>query len=187
MNQNLQKKNGQKVSWFKNILVTMLIIAGGVEIAIPNNQVLARIVLVANQPAGVDAVSAAAEWGQEGHDAQRTGFTAEEPQEPWTLAWTWKGPDANGGLGGHIYNAPNDAHTVTGGSNVFAPTGTSGIFALRKSDGAQAWHRSTPAFNATPAYDSATGALFSGGADGILYKLDSATAVCWQLTMLAVP
>ena len=171
MNQKLH----QKVSGLKNILVTMLIFSVGFGIAIPNNQASARISLAANQPAAADAGSAAAEWSQEGHDAQRTGFTAEEPQEPWTLSWTWNGPDANGGTGGHIYDAPKDAHTVTGGSNVFAPAGASGLYALRKSDGVQAWLRSTPAFNATPAYDSATGALFAGGADGILYKLDGAT------------
>ncbi len=171
MNQKLR----HKVSGLKNILNTMLIFAVGFGIAIPNNLVLARMGLAANRPAAADAGSAAAEWSQEGHDAQRTGFTAEEPQEPWTLSWTWNGPDANGGTGGHIYDAPKDAHTVTGGSNVFAPAGASGLYALRKSDGVQAWHRSTPAFNATPAYDSATGALFAGGADGILYKLDGAT------------
>ena len=33
------------------------------------------------------------EWTQDGHDAQRSGAAVEEPAEPWTLAWTWNGPD----------------------------------------------------------------------------------------------
>lgn len=112
------------------------------------------------------------EWTQDGHDAQRTGFTAEEPSEPWSLAWTWNGPDANGGSGGHIYNAPPEAHTVTGGSNIYIPAGTNGLYALRKSDGGQSWHLAGTTFNATPAYDPATGYLYAGGANGNLYKID---------------
>src|SRR5690242_21282699 len=52
------------------------------------------------------ALPAANEWTQDGHDAQRTGFTPDEPLEPWTLAWTWNGSDASGGTGNHFYNAP---------------------------------------------------------------------------------
>lgn len=117
--------------------------------------------------------SSNSEWTQDGHDAQRTGFTAEEPAEPWSLAWTWNGPDANGGSGGHIYNAPPEAHTVTGGSNIYIPAGANGLYALRKSDGGQSWHVSGTTFNATPAYDPATGFIYAGGANGNLYKIDA--------------
>ncbi len=87
-------------------------------------------------PKNVNVVFASsnAEWTQEAHDAQRTGFTIDEPAEPWTLAWSWNGPDANGGAGGHTYNAPKDAHTVTGGNFVYVPAGPAGLFGLRKSD-----------------------------------------------------
>gem|GEM_PF-1002487 len=175
MNRTQQQKFGNNVKWIKNILVIMVIIAGVIGIGLPNFQVLARIVPASNQPASLSAVSAAIEWSQEGHDAQRSGYTPEEPAEPWTLAWSWNGPDANGGLGGHLYDAPKDAHTVTGGSRVYVPAGTTGLFGLRKSDGGQVWHLTSTAFNASPAYDFSTGALFAGGADGILYKLDGAT------------
>ena len=117
--------------------------------------------------------AANSEWTQDGHDAQRTGFTQEEPAEPWSLAWTWNGPDGNGGTGGHAYNAPRDAHTVTGGSYIYVPAGASGLYGLRKSDGGQAWHITATAFNAAPAYDPASGTVFAGGADGNLYKIDS--------------
>ncbi len=125
----------------------------------------------------IQSVSAAnnSDWTQEGHDAQRTGFTLEEPKEPWSLAWTWNGPDSNGGTGGHFYNAPQDARTVTGGGNLYVPAGASGLYALRQSDGGQAWRLTNSAFNATPAYDPAAGYLYAGGADGKLYKIDGVT------------
>ena len=128
-------------------------------------------------PKNVNVVyaSSSTEWTQEAHDAQRTGFTFEEPAEPWTLAWFWNGPDANGGPTSHTYNAPPEAHTITGGDFVYVPAGTAGLFALRKSDGTQVWHLTTPAFNATPAYDPQTEYLYAGGANGSLYKINSET------------
>ena len=77
--------------------------------------------------------------------------------------------------GGHIYDAPRDARTITGGSNVYVPAGAAGLYALSKSDGKAAWHLTLTAFNATPAYDPATGYLYAGGADGKLYKVEGAT------------
>ncbi len=113
------------------------------------------------------------EWTQDAHDAQRSGYIAEEPLEPWTLAWTWNGPDADGGAGGHFYDAPPEARTVTGGSNVYVPAGAKGLFALAKTDGHPVWNVTATQFNATPAFDPVTGALFAGGADGFLYKIDA--------------
>lgn len=121
------------------------------------------------------ALSSSNEWTQDGHDAGRTGYTPEEPVEPWTLAWTWNGPDANGGTGNHFYNAPAEARTVTGGGGIYVPAGARGIYALAQSTGGQRWNLAATAFNATPAYDPATGALFAGGADGNLYKIDAST------------
>lgn len=117
------------------------------------------------------ASNAAGEWTQEAHDFQRSGYTTEEPAEPWSFAWTWNGPDGNGGTGGHFYNAPAQAHSITGGSNVYVPAGNHGLYALRKSDGSQAWHISNTSFNAAPAY--ANGYLYAGGADGKLYKINA--------------
>jgi len=115
------------------------------------------------------------EWTQDAHDAQRSGYTAEEPLEPWTYLWTWNGADANGGAGGHFYNAPPEAHTVTGGSNVYVPAGANGIYALNKLTGAQVWNVKTTSFNATPAYDVNTAQVYAGGADGKLYKINAST------------
>ena len=113
------------------------------------------------------------EWTQDAHDAQRTGYTPEEPLESWTLAWTWNGPDANGGTGSHFYDAPTEARTVTGGSYVYVPAGNRGLYALSKANGSQAWNVTTTSFNATPAYDPTTGYVYAGGSDGKLYKIDS--------------
>ena len=133
--------------------------------------------ILINWSGSAKPVSAAGntEWSQDAHDAQRSGYTAEEPMEPWTLAWTWNGPDSNGGTGSHKYNAPKDARTVTGGNLIYVPAGVNGLYALRKSDGVQVWHLTCTSFNATPAYDPATSYLYAGGADGKLYKLDSTT------------
>ncbi len=114
----------------------------------------------------VGLAASGTDWTQDGHDAQRTGYTVEEPAEPWSLAWTWNGPDASGGGGGHLYNAPKDARTITGGNNVYVPAGAAGMYGLGKSDGKAAWHLTMTAFNATPAYDPATGYLYAGGRMG---------------------
>jgi PQQ-like domain len=37
------------------------------------------------------------------------------------------------------------------------------------------WHTTVATFNATPAYDPSTGAVFAGGANGTLYKFDAAS------------
>ncbi len=124
--------------------------------------------------------SSNSEWSQDAHDAQRTGYIQEEPEEPWTLLWTWNGPDGNGGTGGHFYNAPREARTITGGANVYVPAGSSGLYALAKNDGHQVWHLSNTQFNAVPAYDPATGYLYAGGADGQLYKINASNGTVAQ-------
>lgn len=117
------------------------------------------------------------EWTQDGHDAQRTGYTSESPGSSanWTFVWKWNASDANGGTGGHTYNAPKEARTVTGGSYVYAPAGTSGLYALKKTTGTPDWNIRVTSFNATPAYDTQTGHVFAGGSNGNLYKINPAT------------
>jgi hypothetical protein len=130
----------------------------------------------AGRPA-TQSVASPGEWTQDGHDANRSGYTPEEPFDPWTLAWTWNGPDATGGTGNHFYNAPAEARTVTGGLGVYVPAGAGGIYGLAKATGSPLWHVTATSFNATPAYDPATGALFAGGGDGNLYKIDALTGI----------
>ena len=116
---------------------------------------------------------AGVEWSQEAGNAQRTGYTPTEPLEPWTLIWTWNGPDSQGGTGEHSYTAPREARTVTGGCCVFVPAGSQGLYALAKEDGSVRWHSTAATFNATPAYSS--GYVFAGGNDGKLYKFNAET------------
>jgi outer membrane protein assembly factor BamB len=116
----------------------------------------------------------AQEWTQDGHDAQRTGASPEEPVPPWTLRWTWNGPDAQGGTGGHFYHQPQpyvpwEARTCTGGSHVYVPAGSRGLYALRKADGTPAW-RFDATFHTTPAYDPPGASVFAGSESGVLYK-----------------
>jgi outer membrane protein assembly factor BamB len=121
------------------------------------------------------AVPNPAEWTQDAHDPQRTGYTFEEPVLPWTLLWTWNGPDPDGGPGGHFYHAPREARTVTGGSWVFVPAGNRGLYALSKTSGEPAWHLQAAGFEATPAYDPNSRHLLAGGTDGRLYKIEAHT------------
>lgn len=115
------------------------------------------------------------EWNQDAHDPQRTGYTPEDPKEPWTLLWTWNGPDSQGGTGNHFYNAPKDARTVIGGNHIYVPAGKTGLFALVLATGSPAWHLTNTGFNATPAYDPSTGDLYAGGTNGLFYKIDAAS------------
>lgn len=119
--------------------------------------------------------AAGPEWNQEAGNAQRTGYIAAEPNEPWTLKWTWNGPDNAGGTGSHFYNAPRQAYTVMGGGAVYAPAGAEGLYALETATGAVRWNLRATTFNSTPAYDPTTGAVFAGGADGRLYKINAAS------------
>ncbi len=125
------------------------------------------------------ACSGWAEWSQDAHDARRTGATAESPELPWTFLWTWNGSDSQGGLGGRRYQAPAEARPVTGGEHVYVAAGAmngqgyGGLYALRKCNGTVAWQATMTAFNAPPAY--VDGAVFAGGANGLLYKFDAAT------------
>jgi outer membrane protein assembly factor BamB len=116
--------------------------------------------------------AAPSEWNQDAANPQRTGYIHEEPELPWELIWTWNGPDERGGNGNHFYDAPPEARTITGGEFVFAPAGDLGLFAIRKSDGSQAWNFTSSPVNAAPAYDLQTGILYIGGADGSVYQVE---------------
>jgi hypothetical protein len=115
----------------------------------------------------------ALEWPQDAGNPQRTGSTDENPLEPWTFLWSWNGPDANGGIGNHFYDAPKEARTVTGGNNIYVPTGSQGLYALNKNTGAQSWRIPVTSFNAAPIYDS--GFVYAGGTNGTLYKINAST------------
>lgn len=115
------------------------------------------------------------EWTQEAHNAQRTGYSPVEPAEPWTLLWTWNGPDSNGGAGNHFYDAPREARTVAGAGAIYVPAGSRGLYALNAANGQVLWNVTATTYNATPAYDPATGYVFAGGANGHLYRINSAT------------
>jgi outer membrane protein assembly factor BamB len=127
------------------------------------------------------------EWAQDAHDAQRSSFSPVEFSGNWTLLWTWNGPDANGGAGGHFYNAPREARTVTGGDYIYAPAGSHGIYALHKADGSIGWRLTAASFNAAPAYDLDSGYLYAGGADGNLYKIDTATGAVAAIYLAGGP
>lgn len=114
----------------------------------------------------------AADWPQDAGNAQRSGYTPEEPTEPWSYAWSFNGPDANGGTGGHKYDAPAEARTIAGGGLVFVPAGNKGLYALRINDGAQAWNLRNITVNAAPVYDERTQLVFAGGSDGKIYKIN---------------
>jgi hypothetical protein len=116
------------------------------------------------------------EWHQDCGNAQRTGYTAEEPDLPWTLAWTWNGPDESGGAGDHFYNQPAsytpwEARTVTGGAHLYVPATDQGLYALRKSNGTIAWQFTGETFDCAPAYDPSTGHVYAAARSGVVYKL----------------
>lgn len=121
-------------------------------------------------------------WTQDGGNAQRTGYTTEQPTDTWSLAWTWNGPDANGGTGGHFYDLGTSAtdsvewegRTVMGGGNVYVPGLSNGVYALNKTTGQQVWnYKDNTAFKTTPAYDGTTGSVLVVGENGKVYKLNA--------------
>jgi outer membrane protein assembly factor BamB len=139
---------------------------------------LAGVPLVTPLPARADGGSP--EWMQDAHDAQRTGYSPVQPTAPWTFAWNWNGPGATAGsTSGHSYDQPAkytpwEARTVTGGDFVYVPS-PKGLYALKKTDGTMGWQVTGTAFGAAPAYDRLTAAVYAGGADGKLRKIDAKT------------
>ncbi len=123
-------------------------------------------------------------WTQDGGNPQRTGYSIEEPGEPWTLLWAWNGPDANGGTGGHAYDIGIssaytpvwEGRTVMGPTNIYVPALSLGIYALDKLTGTVRWNfRPGATFKATPAYDALTNTVLVGADNGNLYKLNANT------------
>jgi hypothetical protein len=122
----------------------------------------------------------ATEWSQDGGNAQRTGFTPEEPALPWRFAWSWNGPDEKGGATGHHYHQPRphepwEARVCTSGPHVFAPAGKLGLYALKKTDGGVAWQFQGGTCNATPAYHAASQSVVVGTDEGDLFQIEAAT------------
>jgi hypothetical protein len=120
----------------------------------------------------------AEDWPQDLGNPQRTGYTAEIPRLPWTFAWTWNGPDAQGGTNSHRYHQPSrhepwEARIVVGAAVVFAPAGELGLYALRVHDGTVVWRFTNGTCHASPALDTASGAIFIGTEGGTLHKLDA--------------
>ena len=121
------------------------------------------------------------DWPQDAHDAQRSGYSPIEPEEPWTFAWTFNGSGPTAGsTSGHLYqqpalNEPWEARTVTGDGRIYIPAGSAGLYARDLASGSEVWHFDGGTFGTTPAYDPSTRALFAGSHGGTLYKLDVAT------------
>jgi hypothetical protein len=109
-----------------------------------------------------------AEWVQEAHDAERTGYTPTEPAKPWVFKWFWASPVA-------VQEATmaRGVHPVTGGNFVYMPAGSQGLFALKKTDGTVGWQKTQTAYDGAGAYDGSS--LFVGGENGKLYKYDAVT------------
>ena len=131
--------------------------------------ILSPFLLTALLP--LNSPAAATEWPQDAGNAQRTGYTSEEPLTPWTYLWSWNGPDARGGADNHFYDAPKEARTIAADNKVFVPAGSHGMYALDLTTGDQKWHVDAAAFTAAPAY--AGGHVYAGGTDGTLYKINA--------------
>ena len=116
-----------------------------------------------------------AEWTQHGHDAQRSGYTAQVVEAPWRWKWAWNGPNSSGGVSSGKSELPRNVQPITGGGRVYVAASGRGVFALSKPNGSVLWN-SSPGGNldSTPAYDLSSGTLFVGSTNGRLYKLNAA-------------
>lgn len=120
------------------------------------------------------------DWPQDLGNAQRTGYIVESPEWPWTFAWTWNGPDAQGGTNEHRYHQPRphepwEARIAVGAGMVFAPAGELGLYALRVKDGSVAWQFTNGTCQVAPASDAANGVVFVGTHEGVVHRLDAKT------------
>jgi len=111
------------------------------------------------------------EWTQLAHDAQRTGWTPEMVDIPWQFAWRRTDVAVRSG-----YNIL----PVTGNGKVYSAAANGTVYAMRLTDGANAWTRAPGGgLYSTPAYDHDTKCLFVGADNNTLYKIetDSGTIV----------
>lgn len=138
-----------------------------VTTVLPTSTPEPTVVPTSTQPAPTPYVPPATsnEWNQDAHDAQRTGYSPEEPLTPWTYAWFWAAPSN--------MNPVRDGRAIVGGGKVYAPAGNYGIYALNLGNGSQAWRVTNASFNAAAAYDPATQTVLAGGVDGRIYKINA--------------
>jgi hypothetical protein len=106
------------------------------------------------------------EWAQQAGNAQRTGYTPEEPtqSDQWKFAWHWKPASLN---------LPRQAQAVVGGGLLFMPAGKEGLYAINIHNGSVAWRNQSTEFEAAGVYDANTKNLFIGGKDGKIYRFDA--------------
>lgn len=135
-------------------------------------------VRISVRPHGADLTET--DWSQDMGNAQRSGHISLEPAMPWHLAWTWNGPDAQGGAGAHVYHAPQahvpwEARTCAGPDRVYVPASVLGLYALDKNSGAVVWHFAGDPFDSAPAFDHDLSALFAASRTGLLYRIDAST------------
>jgi len=127
-------------------------------------------------PVVIDGQSAATEWSQHAHDAQRTSYTDQIVPPPWRWKWAWNGPNASGGVSSGKTSLPRNVQPVTGAGRVYIAAGDRGVFALNNANGAQLWNAtSIGSVNSTVAYDAETQSVFAVSTNGMLYKLNAAS------------
>lgn len=126
-------------------------------------------------------------WSQDGGNAQRTGYIAQEPTAPWSVLWSWNGADRDGGLGGHLYTAPHEGRPVAASTLLFVPAGESGLYALELATGAVRWHLVGHPIVASPAYDATSDTVLAGSTDGNLIKITAETGAVVSRVFCSAP
>lgn len=121
-------------------------------------------------------VALSTSWTQLGGNPQRTSYVASEVPTPWRKRWIWNGANSSGAIVSDKVRLPRNSQPVVGGGRVYVAAGSRGVYAINNANGSVVWNRNPGGnINATPAYDTATGALFVVSSNGTLYKLDAAT------------
>jgi len=123
-----------------------------------------------------------ADWYQEGHDAQHTGYAPDNISAPWTYNWQWNG-SCSGGTRcsttdpqvGWSFYIPQKSHLVAGAGRLYLPAGDQGVYAINQTDGRTAWRNASVLSYCSAAYDPLTNSLYVAGKNGVLYRLDPAT------------
>jgi len=118
---------------------------------------------------GVAHAQGSNDWPQLQHDAQRTGYTPEEVQPPYTYLWKWN----------EVPFASRTQPVVAGGRLFIG--GLDGVLYARDArTGAPVWSFATagPIRHSAAVYN---GRVFFGSHDGKVYALDAARGtLCWQ-------
>jgi len=109
-----------------------------------------------------------ADWTQLQNNPQRTGYTSEILNSPFTLKWTWNRNQST------CVRISYQVQAITGGGRVYIGACDGKMYALSETNGTEQWSYATGGpILGTAVYSPTTNRVFFGSHDSYIYCLDA--------------